>query len=52
QVWLNPRDLPVPEDIQCGKCSHPMSFLIQLYCPLDEEESAFHRCLYVFCCPK
>ncbi|CAM9789059.1 unnamed protein product [Discosporangium mesarthrocarpum] len=51
-VWLNPRDIPSPESLRCGECNHPLSFLIQLYCPLDHEDSAFHRCLYVFCCPK
>lgn len=25
---------------------------VQLYCPLDHEDDAFHRCLYVFCCPQ
>lgn len=52
QVWLNPRDLPSPEDMRCGECAHPLSFLVQLYCPIDHEDDAFHRCLYVFCCPK
>ncbi|CAN0256705.1 unnamed protein product, partial [Ectocarpus sp. 12 AP-2014] len=51
-VWLNPRDLPAPQDMRCGECSQPLSFLVQLYCPLDHEDDAFHRCLYVFCCPK
>eukprot|EP00752_Nemacystus_decipiens_P006360 g5734.t1 len=51
-VWLNPRDLPAPQDMRCGECSQPLSFLVQLYCPLDHEDEAFHRCLYVFCCPK
>ncbi|CAM9865841.1 unnamed protein product [Pylaiella littoralis] len=51
-VWLNPRDLPAQQDMRCGECSQPLSFLVQLYCPLDHEDDAFHRCLYVFCCPK
>ncbi|CAM9886896.1 unnamed protein product, partial [Hapterophycus canaliculatus] len=51
-VWLNPRDLPAPQDMRCGECTQPLSFLVQLYCPLDHEDDAFHRCLYVFCCPK
>lgn len=38
--------------MRCGECAHPLSFLVQLYCPLDHEDDAFHRCLYVFCCPK
>ncbi|CAM9264410.1 unnamed protein product [Laminaria digitata] len=51
-VWLNPRDLPASQDMRCGECTHPLAFLVQLYCPLDHEDDAFHRCLYVFCCPK
>lgn len=52
QVWLNPRDLPAPENMRCGECASPLAFLVQLYCPLDHEDDAFHRCLYIFCCPK
>ena len=30
-----------------------LCFILQIYCPLDDyEESAFHRCLYIFCCKK
>ncbi len=27
-----------------------MSFLLQIYCPLDEPSDAFHRAIYIFCC--
>ena len=35
--------------MQCEHCAEPMSFLLQIYSPLDESQ-AFHRMLYVFCC--
>ncbi|CAM9145463.1 unnamed protein product [Ascophyllum nodosum] len=38
--------------MRCGECATPVAFLVQLYCPLDHEKDAFHRCLYIFCCPK
>jgi len=57
--WLNPRD--VPFNITCSSCDKKMIFLVQLYCPLDDEDeeeknseeqtTGFHRTLYVFICP-
>ncbi|OQR92846.1 programmed cell death protein 2 [Achlya hypogyna] len=45
-VWLDPNtQLEVP----CV-CEKNMSFLLQIYCPLDAPAAAFHRSLYVFCC--
>jgi len=49
-VWLNPRDLPSPSSLLCTICSEPMKFLLQIYCPLDDNVDAFHRALYIFCC--
>ena len=52
--WLNPRDIP-REILRCrGPCGGtPLCFVTQLYCPADDVgESAFHRSLYVFACPK
>jgi len=34
----------------CECCGHKMSFLAQIYAPLDEPEGAFHRCIYVLVC--
>jgi pre-rRNA-processing protein TSR4 len=50
--FLNPQHLPM-EEIRCQSddCTTPMSFLCQLYAPVDEMvERAFHRSLYVFGC--
>jgi len=61
--WLNPRDLPEATPLRCrgpccsiehGKQGTTLRFITQLYCPADdvtENESAFHRSLYVFACP-
>jgi pre-rRNA-processing protein TSR4 len=50
--WLCPsaQCLPSSEQLQCSECSNPLSFLLQIYCPLDDEADAFHRSLYVFVC--
>ncbi len=49
-VWLNPMTIPSSESLECRHCKNPLMFLLQIYCPLDDNPSAFHRCLYVFCC--
>ena len=51
-VWLNPVDLPAPNLLACSTCEEPMKFLLQIYCPVDEVVSAFHRSIYLFCCKK
>ena len=51
-VWLDGVSPPVQEQVACKICSDPLKFLLQIYCPLDEPASAFHRALYVFCCKK
>ena len=48
--WLDPVHVPSAQDLSCEACTEPLSFLLQLYCPLDEEPTAFHRMLYLFCC--
>ncbi|ETL45584.1 hypothetical protein F441_04485 [Phytophthora nicotianae CJ01A1] len=50
--WLIPSTSSIPstEQLQCVECQSPLSFLLQIYCPLDDEEDAFHRSLYVFVC--
>jgi len=49
-AWLNPRDLPPHASMVCKQCHKPMRFLLQIYAPVMEKASAFHRTLYVFCC--
>lgn len=45
--WLVPSTSGIPstEQLQCVECHSPLSFLLQIYCPLDELEDAFHRSL-------
>ncbi|KAH7463828.1 Programmed cell death protein 2 [Phytophthora ramorum] len=47
--WLCP-SIPSTEQLACTECKCPLAFLLQIYCPLDDEEDAFHRSLYVFVC--
>jgi len=49
-VWLNPAKAPSPSTLQCSSCLEPLQFVLQIYCPLDDITSAFHRSLYVFAC--
>ena len=49
--WLDQHNIPNEEEqLTCQICKRALTFLLQLYCPLDEPESAFHRCLYLFIC--
>ncbi|GLD97470.1 hypothetical protein PINS_up006154 [Pythium insidiosum] len=48
--WLNPKAVPSNEALSCSACAKPLAFLLQIYCPLDDQPDAFHRSLYVFCC--
>ena len=49
-IWLNPVQIPSPSELKCQHCEETLSFLLQIYCPLDEVIDAFHRSLYIFCC--
>ena len=49
-VWLNSVGIPDPADLICRCCKSPLMFLLQIYCPLDDVDDAFHRALYVFIC--
>eukprot|EP00981_Chlorochromonas_danica_P005621 scaffold1160_cov174-Ochromonas_danica.AAC.21 len=51
-IWLDPVDLPNPSQLLCPHCSDPLTFLMEIYCPLDNTADAFHRALYVFTCQK
>ncbi len=33
QAWLNPRDLPTPEQLTCGVSGRRLDFLMQVYAP-------------------
>ena len=54
-AWLDRVHLPRPEDIACGTCRKPMTFLLQVYAPVPMDESApegaeYHRTLFIFMC--
>jgi len=59
--WLQPRAIPEALALTCDECSatsadeqtkKPLQFVCQLYVPLDNIPTAFHRSFYVFACPK
>ncbi|KAL0582630.1 hypothetical protein ABG067_007397 [Albugo candida] len=47
--WLHPHANPKDKHI-CNSCKTPLTFILQIYCPLDTEIDAFHRTLYMFFC--
>ncbi|XP_052172160.1 uncharacterized protein LOC127788081 [Diospyros lotus] len=50
-AWLDPTNLPSGKSCLCDICGEPMRFVLQVYAPLSEKESTFHRTLFVFMCP-
>ncbi|XP_074267526.1 uncharacterized protein LOC141590912 [Silene latifolia] len=49
-AWLDPDNLPTGKACCCDLCGEPLQFLLQVYGPISEKESAFHRTLFVFMC--
>ncbi|OVA13942.1 zinc finger protein [Macleaya cordata] len=50
-AWLDPVDLPSEKSRTCGICGEPLQFLLQVYAPISDKDSTFHRTLFVFMCP-
>ncbi|KAK4742807.1 hypothetical protein SAY87_000808 [Trapa incisa] len=50
-AWLVPDNLPSGRSCVCDICGEPLQFLLQVYAPLCDTESTFHRTLYLFMCP-
>nr|CAD1833265.1 unnamed protein product [Ananas comosus var. bracteatus] len=50
-AWLDPVNLPPEKSSTCGFCGEPLQFLLQIYAPISEKKSTFHRTLFVFMCP-
>lgn len=48
--WLDLKALPHDDELQCKKCGKPMIFLCQIYAPIEENVSCFHRTIFVFIC--
>ncbi|WJZ90404.1 hypothetical protein VitviT2T_009550 [Vitis vinifera] len=49
-AWLDPINLPSGKSSLCDICQTPLQFLLQVYAPISEKESTFHRSLFVFMC--
>ena len=51
-VWLMPLSNNIPESFFICSCGETLSFLLQLYSPLEDKINSFHRMLYIFFCQK
>ena len=49
-AWLNAEHPPSASALRCSACSSPLSFLLQLYCPVRSSPALFHRTLFLFIC--
>ena len=49
-AWLARGGLPDSKTLQCKCCNKPLIFLLQVYVPSEQEETTFHRTVFVFCC--
>jgi hypothetical protein len=51
-VWLfPPKDLDI-SFFECELCKGDLFFLLQLYCPLENNKDCFHRVQYLFFCKR
>ncbi|XP_002732353.1 programmed cell death protein 2-like [Saccoglossus kowalevskii] len=48
--WLRLKNLPAENLLQCHNCKKQCVFLLQVYAPVTEKESCFHRTVFIFCC--
>ena len=51
-VWLLPLSNNIDESFFICSCGDYLSFLLQLYSPLEDKSNSFHRMIYVFFCQK
>ena len=51
-VWLMPLSNNISESFFICSCGENLSFLLQLYSPLEDKNNSFHRMLYIFFCQK
>ncbi|CAN4128114.1 unnamed protein product [Withania somnifera] len=49
-AWLDPINLPTGRSCLCDFCGEPLQFMLQIYAPLTEKDSTFHRTLFLFMC--
>ncbi|XP_044729427.1 programmed cell death protein 2 [Chrysoperla carnea] len=48
--WLALSDIPTPDQIACSDCNNPTIFFAQIYAPIETNDDAFHRTIFVFIC--
>lgn len=49
-AWLSLKPIPDNKDLECENCGKILSFLLQVYSPIEENENTFHRTIFVFIC--
>ena len=49
-AWLSLNPLPNSEELKCRNCKEPCIFLLQLYSPIEGDNSSFHRSIFIFIC--
>ena len=50
-IWLLPLSNNIDKSFFKCSCGKNLSFLLQIYSPLEDKENSYHRVLYVFFCP-
>ncbi len=48
-IWLIPPEID-NSFFTCSSCNKNLSFLMQIYCPLENNKNCYHRVLYIFFC--
>ena len=51
-VWLLPLPDNIDESFFTCSCGENLSFLLQIYSPLENKDNCYHRMIYVFFCQK
>ncbi|XP_012274698.1 programmed cell death protein 2 [Orussus abietinus] len=51
-AWLDLKNIPSKETLECEICKNPCIFLCQIYAPYEDDPNAFHRMIYIFVCKR
>ena len=51
-IWLLPLSNNIDESFFICSCGENLSFLLQLYTPLEDNNNCYHRMIYIFFCQK
>ncbi|XP_072031618.1 programmed cell death protein 2-like [Amphiura filiformis] len=49
-AWLELKNLPKHDELICQTCGKPCVFVLQIYAPVPNKDSCFHRSVFVFLC--